>query len=136
MAEAGAAAPPDLAEASGWLGFDVDEIEGRRIGAVRGVYVDAEGGDPTWLIVRIGRRRRARSVAVPVLNCAGAGGRVWVANEGRAVQGAPSVDPTRPLLREHELAICAHYGIGERVGRAAAIHGRAEGVVTSKPQRA
>ncbi len=43
------------------------------------------------------------------------------------------VDPSRPLLREHELTICAHYGIGERVGRAAEVVGRPEGAVTSKP---
>ena len=43
------------------------------------------------------------------------------------------VDPTRPLLREHELAICAHYGIGERVGRAAEVAGRGDGEVTAVP---
>jgi hypothetical protein len=37
------------------------------------------------------------------------------------------------LLREHELTICAHYGIGERVGRAAQVGDRAEGATTSRP---
>jgi hypothetical protein len=43
------------------------------------------------------------------------------------------VDPSRPLLREHELAICAHYGIGERVGRAAEVVERPKGSLTAKP---
>jgi hypothetical protein len=43
------------------------------------------------------------------------------------------VDPSRPLRREHELTICAHYGIGEAVGRAAAVVGRDEGAVTAQP---
>ena len=45
----------------------------------------------------------------------------------------PAVDPARPLLREHELAICAHYGIGSGVGRAAEVGDRDEGAVTAKP---
>ncbi len=49
------------------------------------------------------------------------------------IRSAPVVDPTRPLLREHELTICAHYGIGESVGRAAEVAGRPEGSVTSQP---
>jgi hypothetical protein len=135
MAEATAAPPPNLAEARAWIGFDLDEVGGRRIGAVHGVYIDADSGDPTWLIARIGRRRRAKPVAVPVSSCGGAAGKVWVASEGKALAGAPAVDPTRPLLREHELAICAHYGIGERVGRAAEVLGRSEGDITSRPSR-
>ena len=43
------------------------------------------------------------------------------------MRSAPVVDPARPLLREHELTICAHYGIGEAVGRAAEVAGRPEG---------
>ena len=43
------------------------------------------------------------------------------------------MDPARPLLREHELAICAHYRVGERVGRAAEVVGRDEGALTARP---
>ena len=50
-------------------------------------------------------------------------------------RGAPVVDPTRPLLREHELTICEHFGIGEEVGRAAAVAGLADGAITSIPPR-
>ena len=124
---------PSTAIAMSWLGADVAELGGDSIGQVQGVFVDADHGEPAWLIARLGRRRRARIVALPFANCAGAPFGVWVAQEGDAIRSAPVVDPTRPLRREHELTICAHFGIGEKVGRAAAVAGREEGGITASP---
>jgi hypothetical protein len=123
------------AEVMGWLGADLAELGGCAIGQVQGLYVDVESGEPAWLIARLGRRRRARVVAVPFANCAGAPFGVWVAQEADAIRSSPVVDPTRPLRREHELTICAHFGIGERVGRAAEVASRPEGDVTAAPPR-
>jgi PRC-barrel domain len=114
------------------VGFDVDESGGSKVGSVHGVFVDAESGEPAWLIVALGRRR-SKLVAVPMSDCAPAGGRVWVAHDREALRSAPVIDPTRPLLREHELTICEHYGIGERVGRAAEVVDRFAGNVVSRP---
>jgi len=124
---------PSAAEAMAWLGADLAELNGSPVGQVQGFYVDAESGEPAWLIARLGRRRRARVVAVPFANCAGAPFGVWVAQEADAIRSAPVVDPTRPLRREHELTICAHFGIGEKAGRAAEVVGREEGDVTAAP---
>jgi hypothetical protein len=132
MAEA--AAMPSPAEARGWIGAAVADIGGTAVGEVHGFFVDAASGEPAWLIARLGRGRRARRVAVPLCDCAGAAFGVWVDQEGEALRGAPVVDPTRPLRREHELAICAHFGIGESVGRAAEVAGRGEDEVTAVPQ--
>ncbi|MGN6254306.1 MAG: PRC-barrel domain-containing protein [Solirubrobacterales bacterium] len=121
------------AEAMGWLGADVAELGGEEIGQVQGFYVDADSGEPAWLIARLGRRRRTRVVALPFTTCAGAPFGVWVAQEAEAIRSAPVVDPTRPLRREHELAICAHFGIGERAGRAAEVAVREEGGITATP---
>ena len=115
-----------------WIGFEVDHIDGGRVGVVQGSYVDAVSGEPVWLVVAIGRRR-AKLVALPIADCAAGAGRVWTAHERDAIRGAPGIDPTRPLLREHELAICEHFGIGERVGRAAEVAGREAGSVASRP---
>ncbi len=131
MAEA--AAMPSLEEAAKWVGAEVTESGGSTVGEVQGFYVDSTSGDPAWLIAQVGRRRSARLIAVPLRNCAGAAFGVWVAQEGEALRTAPVVDPTRPLRREHELTICAHFGIGENVGRAAEVAGRPEGDVTAKP---
>jgi hypothetical protein len=135
-------APAVPAEAMAWVGFDVDEAGGARVGEVHSIFVDAGSGEPAWLIVtlagRIGGRgllgrRNVKRVAVPVRDCAGAAGRVWTAHERDALRGSPAVDPTRPLLREHELTICSGYGIGEQVGRSAEVAGRPEGAVTARP---
>jgi hypothetical protein len=118
--------------AESWIGYAVDEVGGADVGQVHGFYVDAESGEPAWLIAALGRRA-ARVVAVPLGDCAGAGGRVWVAHDREVLRAAPAVDARRPLLREHEMAICAHFGIGERVGRAAEVAGRTEGAITARP---
>jgi hypothetical protein len=133
MSEAATALP--LAEAMGWVGAEIAECEGTGVGLVDGFYVDVAGGHPVWLIARLGRRRGARVVALPVGTCAGAPSGVWTAFEAELVRHAPVVDPRRPLRREHELAICSHFGIGEAVGRAAEVAGRPEGEITAEPAR-
>ncbi len=133
MNDAPAGALPSLPEALGWTGFALDDAAGNDVGRVTGVYADVEAGGPVWLIVVIGRRRRARTVVVPLRECAAMPGRVWTAMAREVMRNAPAVDPSRPLLREHEAAICSHYGIGERVGRHAEIGRRPEGSITAQP---
>ncbi len=132
MAESPAAPPPALDEARRWVGNRVDEIGGAEVGQVQGFFADAGDGRPSWLIARQGRFR-GTLVAIPIADCAAAAGRVWIAHEREEIRSAPVVDPTRPLLREHELTICSHYGIGEGLGRAAEVATRPAAAVTSKP---
>ena len=132
MTESTAAALPPRGEIQRWTGCAVDDLDGAEAGRVHGLFADAASGEPSWLIIRQGRLRSSL-VAVPLRDCAAAAGRVWVAHRREAIRSAPVVDPTRPLLREHELTICGHFGIGEAVGRAAEVAGRPEGAVTSQP---
>jgi len=131
--------PPSAGEARKWIGHEVDEIGGAKIGRVHNFFSDAESGEPTWLIAELSRgglslrRRPRRLVAIPLRGCAGGAARVWTAHERETIRTAPTVDPNRPLLREHELKICAHYGIGEKVGRAAEVAGREATSVSSGP---
>jgi hypothetical protein len=142
VSEAAAGALPSLAEARGWSGLALDDAGGRTVGRVDGVYADAEGGGPVWLVVTLGqgrarrlwpRRRGTTAVVVPLRECAAMPGRVWTAQGREAIRAAPTVDPSRPLLREHEAAICAHYGIGASVGRHAELAGRHAGALTAQP---
>jgi hypothetical protein len=136
------AAPPSLAEAGAWVGLGLDDVDGRPVGRIDGLYADAEGGPPAWLIVTQERpprrfglfgRRAAKSVAVPLRECAAMPGRAWTAQGREALRAAPTVDPGRPLLREHEIALCGHYGIGARDGRHAEVAARPAGSVTAQP---
>jgi hypothetical protein len=134
MAEA--AAMPSLAEVTRWVAAELTDLDGAVAGKVEGFFVDSGTGEPAWLVARVGRRRHAKLVAVPLRDCAGAAFGVWVAQDAEALSTAPVVDPERPLQREHELTICGHFGIGEAVGRAAEVAGRAEGQVTASPPSA
>ena len=125
--------PPSLEQARTWVGNEVDDARRRERRPGPGLFVDAGSGAPTWLIVKRGRFGTRPWSRSPLRECAAAAGRVWVAHAREAIRSAPVVDPARPLLREHELTICAHYGIGEGVGRAAEVAGRDEGAVTSQP---
>ena len=121
-----------------WVGGPLADLGGEQVGEVESVYIDSTSHEPTWLVAKLGggRRRGGRVVAVPVGVCAGAAGvGVWAAVDEERLRGAPVVDPGRPLLREHELTICQHYGIGEEVGRAAAVLDLADGAITSIPPR-
>jgi hypothetical protein len=142
VSEALPQAPAGIVEALGWRGSALDDAAGRAVGRVEGVYADAAGGAPVWLVVALARgglgrlwrgRRGAKKVLVPLRECAAMPGRVWTAQGREAIRGAPTVDPSRPLLREHEAAICAHYGIGDSVGRHAELAGHAAAAVTAQP---
>jgi len=141
VSEAPPATLPDLVEARAWVGSELDDAAGKAVGRVTGIYADAESGRPVWLVLAVGGARRrlpfgrrgAKAIAVPLRECAAMPGRVWTAQEGQAMRNAPSVDPTRSLLREHELTICLHYGIGESVGRHAEVVSRPAGAITGHP---
>jgi hypothetical protein len=131
--------PLALPEAIGWVGGPLADLEGESIGEVQSVYIDSTSHEPAWLVAKLGGGRRgrgARVVAVPADLCAGAAGvGVWAAVDGARLRGAPVVDPTRPLLREHELTICEHFGITADLGRAARVADLAEGAITAIPPR-
>jgi hypothetical protein len=127
------AAMPSPAEVGSWAGAEVAELGGAKVGTVEGFFVDAGSREPAWLIAKLGRRRGTRLVALPLRDCAGAAFGVWTAADAEKLRTAPVVDPARPLRREHELTICAHFGIGEAVGRAAEVAGRPEGEITAEP---
>jgi hypothetical protein len=122
---------PTLQQALGWIDDGVEDVGGSGIARVQAIFVDAEGGEPVWVIAKLGRFGKA--VAIPIHDCAAVAGRVWVPHERDVVRAAPSVDPEQPFAREHELAICAHYGIHEGHGRAAEVASREPGAITSEP---
>jgi hypothetical protein len=122
--------PPPIDEARRWVGNQIDEINGSGVARVQSVYMDSESGAPAWLIAKLGRF--GKLIAIPSLDCAEAAGRVWVPYTREALQGAPTIDPSRPLTREQELAICAHYGVDGDFGRAKEVSERLSGTITAQ----
>jgi hypothetical protein len=131
MAEAAGGALPTVGEALAWEGYRLDELGGTSVARVQGLLVDAAGGKPEWLVVKLGRFGRV--TALPLRDCAAGAGHVWCPYEREAIRGAPAIEPGDPLTREQELELCAHYGIGEGQGRAAELAQRDPDAVTAKP---
>jgi PRC-barrel domain len=118
---------PAIDEIEGWFGWRLDDIGGGGVGKVEGAYVDADSGDPEWLLVRVGRFGR-RSL-VPVRTAVGAVGRVWVPYPRETLRGAPRVEPGEPLDLERETALAEHFA----TDRAERLAGRPPGSVMSRP---
>lgn len=129
-AQAGSQSLPTLTEAIAWSGHRIDEIGGSSAARVQSVFVDRDSRDPVWVIAKLGRFGKV--IAIPFLDCAGGVGHVWVPYTREVLRGAPGVDPAKPLTREQELAICAHYGVHDGMGRAREVKERPEGAVTSQ----
>lgn len=121
---------PSYHEVAAWNGFRVDEIDGAGVGRAEGMFVDQVTGEPAWLLVKLSRFGGV--VPVPVHDCAGVIGQVWVAHEKDVIKTAPTVDPGHPLNREQELAVCEHYAIAIDQGRASQVRGREAGSITSQ----
>lgn len=123
--------PASAEEARGWRGYRLDELEGASVGRIAGLYADTDGGEPAWLVARLGRFGRV--VAIPFGDCAAVAGHVWAPFTEKALRTAPLIDPEKPLTREQEIAICAHYRVHETQGRYAEIVSRPQGEVTAQP---
>jgi hypothetical protein len=89
MAEAVGGALPTLQEAVGWEGYRLDELNGASMARVQGVQLDAEGGNPEWLLVKLGRF--GRTTALPMRDCAAGAGHVCSAltTASTRARGAP-----------------------------------------------
>lgn len=126
-----AAKLPSVEEALGWVGSRLDEVGGGSVGRVEGVYVDAEDGEPRWLLVRMGRF--GHHSALPFEHAVAGVGHVWVPYDRDAIRCAPRLEPGAPLNREQELELCRHFAIREGTGRAGALATRDPGSPTARP---
>jgi hypothetical protein len=117
---------PSADEIKRWAGSRLDAIGGGGVGKVEGVYVDAESGEPEWLLARIGRF--GRHSLVPAREAVAAVGRVWVPYPRERVRGAPRVEPGEPLDIDRETELSAHFAID----RADRLAGRPRGAVMSR----
>lgn len=121
---------PSLDDVKAWEGYRVDDVTGHGVARVEGLFVDAESGQPAWVLVKLGRFGKV--VPISIRECAAAAGRVWTPHDREVIRNAPAVDPTIPLNREQELQVLEYFGIPETVGRAAELKDRAAGAVTSQ----
>lgn len=118
----GVASSVDVDDARGWVGAKIDEIGGAGIGRIESLLVDARGGEPTWVIVRL--RRFGRRCAIPVEFVAVAVGRAWVPFSREVIVAASDFDPSGGLSCGDERTVAGRYGVPAGSGRRAELGDR------------
>lgn len=122
---------PRLEQMMGWAGHRLDALTGANVGRVEGAFVDADGGEPEWLLARMGRF--GHHTLVPARDAVEGVRHVWVPFTREVIRRAPKVDPIASLTADEERALLAHYGIAGGAGRAAQLSERDPGAVSVRP---
>lgn len=113
------AQPPGLEGARACVGAKLDALDGTSVGRIESVLVDASGGEPTWLIARLGRF--GRRVAVPYDFVARGVGHAWVPFSRETIKAASELDPVGGLSGADERELGVHFGMPASSGRLAAL---------------
>jgi hypothetical protein len=127
----GSASPPTLKDATGWEGMQIDGLGNKTLGRVAGIHVDAEDGEPRWLLIRIGPL--AGCTAIPIADVAEAAERLWAGYDRNSIHEAPRFRPKESLTAVQELELAAHWDLGEGQGRAAEVAQRPADEISAVP---
>jgi hypothetical protein len=114
-----AEARTSLAEAIEWLEMPIDGLGGKNLGRVAGIHIDAEDGEPRWVLIRLGPL--AGCTAIPVEHVAEVAERLWAGYDRDRVNKAPRFKPEESLSAAQELEVAAHWGIRAEQGRPAEV---------------
>lgn len=94
----------------GWVGYQVDDIVGSKVGTVDDVLVDPET-DIVWLVVTMGRVTR-QTTLVPATEALAGGEHLHVPLERRWVREAPRViEPDGWRRGSYRSLLYRHYGL-------------------------
>jgi len=100
---------PGLAEARTWIGSRVTDSFGSGLGRVEDVWVDADSGEPAWLLIREGRFGGGKHKLVPFDGATAGGGQVWLPYERGVVRGSPEIGAQEILTASLGERLRAHY---------------------------
>ena len=108
---------PDTGVLRQWLGHDLIDRDGDKVGTIVNFYLDEETGQPDWAVVRIGLLG-SRLTLVPLDQAtvsfaatAGGGGSVTVPYDAATILDAPSVALGEELTELDTAAVLRHYGM-------------------------
>jgi len=100
---------PGLTEARTWIGDRAVDSFGSGLGRVEDVWVDADSGEPAWLLIREGRFGGGRHKLVPFDGATSSGGRVCLPYERSVVRGSPEIGAQEILTASLGERLRAHY---------------------------
>lgn len=97
----------------GWLGWRVDDCQGRRVGTLEAVYEDEEAAVPAWFLVRL-RRWSSRYVLVPPADVMAWTGRIRLPFERETIESAPVLfSPPPHTSAALEASLRAHFRLDD-----------------------
>ena len=100
----------DTTELRGWIGRDLVDAGGQKIGTIEDIYEDTATGQPEWLAVHTGLFGRKTSF-VPIAGSQRAGDALQVGFSKDQVKDAPHAEPDGQLSEGEEERLYAHYGM-------------------------
>jgi hypothetical protein len=89
--------------------------DGKTLGNLEGVYVDAHSGDPEWAVVNTGRFGH-RSSFVPLKDASFDAGTLTVPYDQDTVTRSPAIEPDARISKSEEAELYAAYGLPHRSG--------------------
>lgn len=100
-----------VAGARAWIGSRATDNVGSGVGRLEDVWVDAEHGEPTWLLIREGRFGGGRHRLVPFEGATAGGGQVWLPFDRDTVHSSPEIGSNEILTVALGERLRTHYGI-------------------------
>ena len=91
-------------------GEQLTDRDGEKIGLIEEVYLDAESGEPEWVLVHTGLFGVKRNF-VPLAGATEVEGQLRVPLEKATVKDAPQIELKGQLTKDEEVALYKHYGV-------------------------
>jgi hypothetical protein len=92
-----------------WIGLDVVDPSGDKVGTAEDIYLDDVSGQPEWLAIKTGMFGNRLSFA-PLAGATAEGDALRLAYDKSLVKDAPQVESDGHLDPDEEAALYAHYG--------------------------
>jgi uncharacterized protein (TIGR02271 family) len=110
-----------------WVGHQVNDNQGEKVGKVHSIYLDDESGQPEWLAVSTGLFSK-KSSFVPLAGATADGDQLVVAYGKDQVKDAPQVDEDGDghLSPDEESELYRYYGQGGQYASAAPVGGETQ----------
>src|SRR3954452_10007838 len=93
-----------------WIGHDLVDEEGSKIGRIEEVYIDDDTRQPEWIAVATGLLGRSTNF-VPLSGLTASDDVLVSPWSKDKVKDSPHVDPDEHLSREEEASLSRHYGL-------------------------
>lgn len=100
-----------IEDISEWLGQDVYDSNGDKLGRLEDIYIDVTIDQPAFAVVRVGFMGRHRLVFVPLTGASAGQKYVQVTYEKKLIKDAPAVELINGLPVDMEPSIYAHYDL-------------------------